>query len=860
MIRRTKGLPRSSRVEPLETRLLLHAGHDHPAPTAESTEPAPSAPPSADIFSAAVGTPLSPDLFPLSSESRGYIHGWTYDTTTLPGRTLLRLSTAVANQGRGALELRGGTVNQDGTQNVNQRIFKEGGGYTDRLAGTFTHHAAHQHIHFDNFATYRLRHVTQDDGVGAAVASGQKISFCLLDIDHFDAALSGSPAGARYNTCAQVQGISVGWSDVYDKSLPDQWIDVTDTPNGRYWIEVTADPDNRLQESDETNNSVRVLIDLAKPSDHPTVVSHNPSGQFPGQASFVEFVFSQSMSAPSLDLDEDVASFTGPGGEDLFDAITGAAWTDARTLRVSFRPQSAAGTYTMRLGPEIAAADTGTEMDQDADDRPGEAQQDQYVATFSLVNSLGPDGFGYEARQTAAESVDLVPGAAGVVTLLDDADDNSAPIDLGDNTFSFYGTTYTGDATLYASSNGLITFGGGDNEYDNADLSEDPTLPAIAPLWDDWRTTEDGADTVLYRFENTTGDARPDRLVIEWSNVNPYSSDAESPSAVTFQAILQLNTGAAPGAIVFNYRDLNTGDPDSTNGAGATIGIKAGGVQGSNRLVVSHDRANHPFVAGGRAIRIERLPATVAARHLFYNRSAFDGRAAAANAADDNAVATDKSPLLPGQPATAANVSSYVRGINGVMVDLANLGTRTPALADFTFKAGGKTVRGKSASGWTSAPPPASITVRRGAGAGGSDRVVLTWSDKSIRNQWLQVTVNATPNTMLAAPDVFYFGSLIGETAAGLIQLQVSPVDVKQTRHALRTRTAAITHPADHNRDGRIDARDVNAARSNLLRSIAVLTSASTSGTSAPISAAPQAVVGAALTRNDGSITEAVLG
>jgi hypothetical protein len=195
------------------------------------------------------------------------------------------------------------------------------------------------------------------------------------------------------------------------------------------------------------------------------------------------------------------------------------------------------------------------------------------------------------------------------------------------------------------------------------------------------------------------------------------------------------------------------------------------------------------------------------------------------------------------------------------MVDLANLGTRTPTLADFTFKAGGKRTGGSPPGAWTTAPPPASVTVRRGAGVGGADRVVLIWSDKSIRNQWLQVTVNATPNTMLAAPDVFYFGSLIGETAAGLVPLQVSPVDVKQTRHALRTRTAAITHPADHNRDGRVDARDVNAARSNLLRSIAVLTSASTSGAGAPVSAAQQAVVvDAPLRRNDGSITEAVLG
>ena len=63
--------------------------------------------------------------------------------------------------------------------------------------------------------------------------------------------------------------------------------------------------------------------------------------------------------------------------------------------------------------------------------------------------------------------------------------------------------------------------------------------------------------------------------------------------------------------------------------------------------------------------------ANVVGRNIFYNRSGFDGNNAAANAADDAAIATDKSALLPGAAATLANYTSYTRGINGIMVDVA---------------------------------------------------------------------------------------------------------------------------------------------------------------------------------------------
>ena len=62
--------------------------------------------------------------------------------------------------------------------------------------------------------------------------------------------------------------------------------------------------------------------------------------------------------------------------------------------------------------------------------------------------------------------------------------------------------------------------------------------------------------------------------------------------------------------------------------------------------------------------------AQVVGRRVFYNHSAFDGNSEAANAADDDAVAMNKLALRPGGTASFFNVTSYARGINGVMVDV----------------------------------------------------------------------------------------------------------------------------------------------------------------------------------------------
>ena len=795
----------------------MHAGHDHDAPAPAPVESAaPPVPQGSVVTPAAVGDPLLPDLFPLFSEEDEYVYGWEYDVAEplMPGRVLLRLTTAMANQGRGAMELRGGTVLPNGSQEVHQRIFKEGGGYTDRLAGTFTYHEEHEHIHFDGFAAYQLRQVTPGNGVGAVVAAGDKVSFCLLDIDRFNPLIPGSPANGRYFSCGSVQGISAGWADVYDKGLADQWIDVTDVADGQYWLEVVADPSNHLLESDETNNVDRMLIDLRRPSRDPMVVAHNPVGQHPAPASSIEFVFDQNMNAGSFSVAADVLAFSGPTGADLRGQITGSSWVDARTLRVSFNVQPATGPYTMTIGPDIRAADDNAPLDQDRDRTAGEAVDDRYAATFAVSDHVGPDAFGYRARAVPVEAINLVPGAPGVFPILDNQDDLAAAVNLGTDTFNFYGTTFTGSGRLFVNTNGMITLGTGDSAFTNGDLTTQPSQPTIAALWDDLRTDVNSADMVLGKFEDTNGDGVRDRLIIEWNDVRRHSDPTSAPAAnLTFQAILTLNTGATPGAMVFNYVDITTG-PQYSNGASATVGIKAGGDQGGNRLLVSHNRGNHPYVATGRAVRIERS-AAVAGRHLFYNASGFDGAAAAADARDDAAVAPDKVAYVHGAGrASFANVSGYGRGINGVMVDLAGLFGRTPTLSDFDFKVG----RDGAPVDWAAASAP-TLSIRRGAGVGGTDRVTLVWPERAVRNAWLQVTVKPTATTGLPAADVFYFGHLAGETGDGGASsagASVGVMDLARTRAGASSSTSLpLANRFDHNRDRRVNAVDYVIARGN---------------------------------------------
>ena len=207
------------------------------------------------------------------------------------------------------------------------------------------------------------------------------------------------------------------------------------------------------------------------------------------------------------------------------------------------------------------------------------------------------------------------------------------------------------------------------------------------------------------------------------------------------------------------------------------------------------------------------MTATISGHDIFYNNSSFDGNNAAINASDDGAIAPDKTALLPGGTATFANYTSYTKGINGIMVDIAHDPTSgSITAADFTFKVGNT----NNTSTWANAPAPSAVVVRPGAGAGGSDRVEITWADGAIQKKWLQITLKADAVTQLSSPDVFYFGNAVGETGNDPTNAIVNLTDVGLTRtHQTGFTAAQINNVYDFNRDGHVNLTDVGLDRTN---------------------------------------------
>ena len=134
----------------------------------------------------------------------------------------------------------------------------------------------------------------------------------------------------------------------------------------------------------------------------------------------------------------------------------------------------------------------------------------------------------------------------------------------------------------------------------------------------------------------------------------------------------------------------------------------------------------------------------------------------------------------------------------------------TPTAGDFGFRVG----RGADLSQWTAGAAPVAVMVRAGAGVGGSDRVTLRWLDSAVRNQWLEVTVKAGGQAGLAVPDVFYFGSVVGEVG-DTASPSVTVGDVLSVRLAARFGLVPLTSSQDMNRDGLVNTTDVLLVRLN---------------------------------------------
>ncbi len=341
---------------------------------------------------------------------------------------------------------------------------------------------------------------------------------------------------------------------------------------------------------DKYGNPTRTNFTGSFSVDGPKVVGIDP---FSGRSSPVNsqtITFSRAMRVSSFTTDQ--VTLFGPNGV-IPVTITpiNPANGAATQFTLSFAAQSAEGTYTTVIGPNVTDV-YGNKMDQNSDLVTGGGSADQFFGQFSIHPALGPDAFGYNAALVAPPNLEI-DGQAGTFTILAASDDDSVPVSLNGNTFNLYGVTYT---SLYVSANGLISFTGPDTRYQSEDFTSEAGGPLIAPLWDDWIKTT-GTPMVEGQFRDFVN-GKPTHLILEWNQVQHYPLSRP----ITFQAELSLNTKGGSGNILFHYQDLDTQD-GAAFGGHATIGIKANGdpTMAHNVLQVSfHDFS--PYLAQGNAL------------------------------------------------------------------------------------------------------------------------------------------------------------------------------------------------------------------------------------------------------------------
>ncbi|MCB2198983.1 T9SS type A sorting domain-containing protein [bacterium] len=212
-----------------------------------------------------------------------------------------------------------------------------------------------------------------------------------------------------------------------------------------------------------------------------------------------------------------------------------------------------------------------------------------------LLNAGGPDEFGYVWRDSNEPDGPAVQWVSEFGTLLDtttviggDPDDGYFPAVDIPFAFPFYATDYS---QVWINSNGFVTFQGVELDPDSTWRNESMprlTVPrgnapqtVIAPWWDDLDMQAQGEVYV-----NTT---IPDHLVITWSEIRGWGSDAPRGGPYSFQLVL-----TSSGRFFMNYLamgedrldEATVGFQDAAGEIGQTIVHNAGYIQDNMTIEV----------------------------------------------------------------------------------------------------------------------------------------------------------------------------------------------------------------------------------------------------------------------------------
>lgn len=212
----------------------------------------------------------SPDLLPdLRMAKPRDVQLVRYTSGVFAGRTLLRFTTVVTNEGAGPLELRGKRACSSRVEcprmTVRQRIKRADGTWhqvdtTARMR--YDVGDGHRHWHSIGFEEYRLWPVGTTDPEPIV---GAKYGFCFFDGGRWKASATPTrkylESGCGTPTSLTTKmGLQAGWSDSYPWNFAGQYIDVTDVPRGEYLMCVTADPRKKYRQSDTTNDEAWVHL------------------------------------------------------------------------------------------------------------------------------------------------------------------------------------------------------------------------------------------------------------------------------------------------------------------------------------------------------------------------------------------------------------------------------------------------------------------------------------------------------------------------------------------------------------------------------------------------------------------------
>ena len=194
----------------------------------------------------------------------------------LPGsaRFVVGFSSSVVNVGAGPLVVVGSRATAKGWMRADQLVHAAiSAPVTVPGVGTirYVRRRDHAHWHLLPFETYELRRA----GDPAAALRARKVGFCLGD--GFEAQLTrtlpGKPPKPVFKGCGRnsrdllrlVEGISVGYGDVYTPTLTGQSFDVSALAAGEYVVVHRVNPDRLLRESDYGNNAASLRLRLSWP-------------------------------------------------------------------------------------------------------------------------------------------------------------------------------------------------------------------------------------------------------------------------------------------------------------------------------------------------------------------------------------------------------------------------------------------------------------------------------------------------------------------------------------------------------------------------------------------------------------------